>query len=1394
MNEFWKRITRTGLTRQVLVGCLLLSLAPLCIVSWLSYREAYNQLYQYAEKLIYDVSAIQIRTINDNFKRMEIDLVQESDRRANIRFLSALKEGVKKSDKKASEFVESYQWEVIKGKESSDLTTFWKEHEYYDIFLIDTNGNILFTVARENDLGKNLFKGSLGNSRFSLAVKKSFESGKAVFSDLEKYSLKKDILSGFMVSPVIDESGNKIGLMAFQVAGEYLSQLLALENETRQSSFHYLIGPDLSLRSPGSLGKEYPVLEKPVKTDVTKQWRDAHVAGHGRPDVKDARVKFYKGPHGNEVFGMHTEIRLPGVHWAYISEIDADKALSAPRSLARLTLILIGIMALLVIFFTVWGTQRIIRPITEISRALRRVGKGDFLQQINIKAEHELGNLVHGFNSMMENLKVSKKNTHEQNWLQEGINQLSDNMQGDQELDELARNVISFLCRYLDAQTGAYYVVREKKIKLTGSYAFSTRKGFKNEFSFGEGVVGQAVLEKQTLEISDVPEDYLAISSGLGETVPRHISVVPLIWNNKVSLVLEFCTLKPFSLLHKKFIKSVSPAVSVAAQTAISMDQTRDLLEKTQVQAEELQAREEELRDSNRLLEEQARDLKQSQKILQNSQSQLEQKNEQLNAQQEELRVTNEELEEQAQDLKNSQYQLDTKNRELEAAQSKLEQRAQQLSISSKYKSEFLANMSHELRTPLNSILILAKLLADNQDGNLSEKQVEFSGTIYDSGKELLNLINEILDLSKIEAGKMETHIDVISLKDFIDDLKRKFNPLALQKELAFTIETSEAPDEWQSDRQKLGQIVKNLLSNAFKFTSSGHVKVTIGIPVTDTKFITPKLKATDALVISVLDSGIGIPEAGKDLIFEAFQQVDGTTSRKYGGTGLGLTISRELARLLGGDLQVESKEGVGSTFTLYIRRKAFDSQRKKESAPLVENNQNKRGKDLLADPMKEAAPVHASNRDKSGQSGQDKTPGMADKAGQHPPNMEKEFTDDRTNIKPGDRSILIIEDDRRFVKIIADLAKTRGFKTLVAEDGEEGLHLADFYQPSGIILDIGLPGKNGWEVMDHLKDHSKTRHIPVHFMTANDFSNEGFKKGAVGFLTKPVTLEGMQEAFSRIETIIDASMKHLLIVEDDPNQQKALCALLDGQDIHIEMVSNGDDAKKRVAEQDFDCIILDYGLPDMSGLQLIEALHKEKESVRRVPVIVYTGRDLEPRERAMLDKYSNSCILKSVHSEERLLDDTTLFLHRVETALPKAQQKVLRMLHDRESIFEGRKVLITDDDMRNVFALSAILQEQQMQVIAAKNGIEALKKLAAEPDVAIVLMDIMMPEMDGYEATRKIRSQERFRKLPIIALTAKAMKGDRAKCIEAGASDYLAKPVDTDKLLSMMRVWLYQK
>nr|WP_320016819.1 response regulator [uncultured Desulfobacter sp.] len=1390
INTFGKNLIKAGLTRRVLIWFLATSLVPLGLVSWISHREASNQLYKNAEASLHNLSQVQLHALNTGFETMNVDIIQESDRLANSRFLMALTSARKTAGTSASEFVGSYQWEVLKGKWASDLTIFWKEHNYSDIFLIDLQGNILFSVAGNREQGKNIFSGHLAESRLSRAAKQSLSLGKVKFSDLEFHKYKDNALSGFMVSPIIDETGEKIGLMVFQISGDYLSSLLIKKTGIHSMGTHYIIGEDLTLRSPGALGKNFPVLKRLIRTDSTLKWQSEHLAKHRHIDIRNEKIMLYQGPLGNDVLGMYTDIELNGVRWAYVSEIDAGQALEAAHTLAHTTLTLIAVMTLCIILFTLVKTRQIVGPVTAISKALSLAGKGNFQQKIEIKADHEMRELVDGFNSMMTDLKTAEESREKQTWFQEGMNQLNDQMKGDLGIEDLAGNVIGFLSRYLDAQTGVCYIVDDERIRLLGSFAFSARKGFRNEFEFGEGIVGQAALEKQMLEISDIPSDYFSIESGLGKKAPSHLCVIPMIWNDQIALILEFGTFRRFTPVQKEFISLISTAVCVAVQTALSRNQTRELLEKTQVQAEELQAREEELRDSNHLLEQQAGDLKRSQKVLQESQSELEQKNEQLRAQQEELRVANEELEEQAQDLKTSRHQVEMKNKELENAQAKLEQRAKELSVSSKYKSEFLANMSHELRTPLNSLLILARLLGENKEGNLNQKQIEYSNTIYDSGNDLLHLINEILDLSKIEAGKMEINFEKIDLDAFIRDLKRQFDPLANQKQLDFEIESETAPPYWRTDGQKLGQIIKNLLSNAFKFTAQGGVKVFIGNTDRNNAF-KHRTPAENSLFISVSDNGIGIPEDRLESIFEAFQQVDGTTNRKYGGTGLGLTISRELSRLLGGELAVESHKGKGCTFTLWI---PVDG-----TAPGAKNP----GSSQADKPIEK--PVFAATADQDEKTVPEDQKRSFNKNKNHPAfpaekNTEqaekkpaKGIQDDRNELEPGDRSILIIEDDVRFVSIMADLARTRGFKILSAEDGETGLYLADYYRPSGIILDIGLPGLDGWSVMDRLKDNSRTRHIPVHFMTASDVSHKAFSKGAVGFLTKPVSMEAMQEAFGKIENVIDRSVKRLLVVEDDKAQHTAISELLGGEDIRIEKAFTGAEAKGKIATQDFDCIVMDMGLPDMTGLELIERLQEENNALGHVPVIIYTGRELEPKERALLDKYSQRLIVKSVRSEERLLDDTTLFLHRVETELPEGQRRILKMLHDREAVFEGRNVLLVDDDMRNVFALSAILQEKRMQVTVAKNGIEALEKLEAESGIDIVLMDIMMPEMDGYEAMGKIRDQDRFRQLPIIALTAKAMKEDRIKCIRAGASDYLAKPVDSDKLLSMMRVWLYR-
>ncbi|MCU7847197.1 MAG: response regulator [Candidatus Thiodiazotropha sp. (ex Lucinoma kastoroae)] len=1346
MRTHFSRTPFTGLSRQLILWFLLISLVPLIVVSWLSYQNAWDQLYQDTEHALSDTAVIQTKRLRDRFGRILIDLSEEAERQSNSSFLAALIEAQQGSGKAVSEFVKSFRWAMLVEEHATDLEGFWRAYGYYDIFLIDIQGNILFTLAQESDLGWNLFEGDLVATRFARAARQSLESGRIVFSDLEHYAPSGNALSGFLVNPLLDEMGEKLGLIGFQISTTSLDAIIGLETRFGETGRRYLVGPDLALRTPGVFGDGFPVLGKSLNTQQARGWHQTHIVENKNVDVKDEQVSIYPGPLGRPVLGMHTSVEFADVKWGYVSEIDVDEALYASRQLLILILMLIGLTSLVVVIIVLPVTRSLVRPIVDLSDALDKLGEGDLYQRLDIQAKHELGQLVQGFNGMIAKLRENAQRVEVEQWLQDGSSGLKEQIQGDPSLEDLSRQTISFLCEYLNVAIGAFYVVQKDRIRLIGSYAVQAGKGLHNEFRPGEGLVGQAALDQQIQVLTDIPDDYLAIGSGLGETVPKTIVVVPLIWNNRVVALLEFGAITPFSAQLEQLIEQVGPAIAIAVQTALSRERTQWLLSQTQIQTEELQAREEDLRNTNIQLEQQARDLKHSEEALYASQAELEEHNEKLQMQQQELRVANEEL----------------------------ARRAEEMAISNKYKSEFLANMSHELRTPLNSLLILSKLLSDNKEGNFSAKQLEYSRTIHDAGSDLLNLINDILDLSKIEAGKMQVEVELIRVAEFAAELERRFRHMAENKGLFFEVDASQAPEQLRTDAQKLGQIIKNLLSNAFKFTREGQVTVRIGQVPAGIRLQTPDLNRDDALAISVTDSGIGIPVDKLKTVFEVFQQVDGSISRKFGGTGLGLSISRELANLLGGEIQAQSEAGKGSTFTLTIPR-----QWRESAMPTMETSVLRPidGRQVAPPaPNTPMEPVEDAIEEKA-------APTVAPTVKTH---------DDRHQLTPGERSILVIEDDPRFATILVDVARERGFKALVAEDGETGLHFADYYLPSGIVLDIGLPGLDGWQVMDRLKENLKTRHIPVHFISASDATLDAMKHGAVGFLTKPVSMQAMDQAFGRIEHVIDRPVKRLLLVEDDPAQIESLGELIGNSDVETVTAQTGSEALARLAEAEFDCIVLDLGLPDTSGLELLEKLHSQ-EQTRQTPVIVYTGRELDPEERAALDRHARCIIIKDAHSPEQLLDDTALFLHRVESRLPENRRRMIRMLHDTESLFVGRKVLLVDDDMRNVFAISAILQEKSMEVLVAKNGIEALEKLESDSDTAIVLMDIMMPEMDGYEATRKIREQERYAGLPVIALTAKAMKGDRAKCIEAGASDYLAKPVDTEKLLSMMRVWLYR-
>ncbi len=956
---------------------------------------------------------------------------------------------------------------------------------------------------------------------------------------------------------------------------------------------------------------------------------------------------------------------------------------------------------------------------------------------------------------ILSDLKHTSDNLTEQNTIKTGQAALNEKMRGIQVIEGLAANIVSYLCDYLKANVGAIYLFNEDQtLWLAGSYAFEQRKGLHNTFKPGEGVVGQAALEKKYILMIDCPADYIRIRSGLGSAVPKNILVYPLLLNEKVKGVIELGSFKDFSEKDLSFLAETAENMAIAIQSVTSRGQTAQLLEKTQQLAEELQAQQEELRASNEELEEQTKALRASEELLQ--------------TQQEELRATNEELVEQAASREKQKQEILKKNEEIEKARKLIEQKARDLELTSKYKSQFLANMSHELRTPLNSILLLSRLLSENKGKTLSAKQVEFSETIYSSGNDLMNLINDVLDLSKVESGLLEMNVSDVNLKKFAEKISRSYEKIAEEKEIAFSVNLGEKiPETIHTDPQRMEQIVKNLLSNAIKFTDRGRVALDIQRPHPESAFPQSKLSPENAIAFSVSDTGIGIKKEKQKLIFEAFQQEDGTTSRKYGGTGLGLSISRELSHCLKGEIGLVSEQGRGAIFTLYLPEKLESSSKEVSQAQHAPKPPHASLPAVALEEPKPTAP--------SGPSGE----------------LDR-IRDNRREITAGDTCILIIEDDPKFASILTDLAKEKDFKVLVAGDGETGLHFADLYKPSAIILDIALPGIDGWDVLTRLKDSPATRHIPVHLISASAPSRNAMKMGAIGYLTKPVSIDNINRIFGKIEQMITQKVKKLLVVEENEKQRTAIIRFLEGQDIEITSVGTGSEAYSHLQTGLYQCMILDPMLPDMPGTELLDRIRGD-DRLSEFPIIIYTDEVLSNEEKSLLDSHSDKIILTDARSPEKLLDETTLFLHRVEADLPDEKKKLLKMIHDKESSLACKSVLLVDDDMRNVFAMTHILEDKNMTVLVAKTGSEALSRLEERPDIDLVMMDIMMPVMDGYEAIRKIRKQEKYKKLPIIALTAKAMKGDRAKCIEAGASDYLSKPVDSHKLLSMLRVWLYK-
>ncbi len=954
-----------------------------------------------------------------------------------------------------------------------------------------------------------------------------------------------------------------------------------------------------------------------------------------------------------------------------------------------------------------------------------------FSAGLAIFGRRELMRLTDTYGAILRKQDEHNERLQAQAWLRNGQTQMAERLIGQQALPVLGRNSLEFLASHLGAVVGALYVREEHgNLRRVATYGFSRElENTEQSFYSSEGLVGQVAHDRRLLILDELPVDYLKVSSGLGHGDPLTVALLPISNDGDVNGVIELGFLRPLSERDGEFLQQVASNIGASVEAARYRHRLQEILSETQQLNEELQVQQEELKTANEELEEQSRALKESQAHLETQQAELEQSNEQLSMQRD---------------------ALDDRNIALRDAQQQLEERAEELQRASRYKSEFLANMSHELRTPLNSSLILAKLLADNPKGNLDAEQVKFADSIYSAGNDLLNLINDILDISKVEAGKLDLRPENANVVRLAQSLESTFQPVAGEKQLGFSVEVADdVPRSLYTDRLRVEQILKNLLSNAIKFTEQGQVSLSVS-------------RVDDGVAFAVRDSGIGIAKEQQDYIFEAFRQADGTTNRRFGGTGLGLSISRDLAALLGGSISVTSTPGEGSVFTLVLPL-TYSPSEEESLLPVVET----------AGVVRSVAPAIV------------KAPVPQEAALVVPT-----FPDDRGMSVLGGRSVLVIEDEPQFAHILYDLAHELDYRCLVAHSAQDGLDLATTHHPDAILLDMRLPDVSGLSVLQRLKENPGTRHIPVHVISVEDMAEAALHMGAVGYAHKPATRDQLKGVFSKLEARLTQKMRRVLVVEDDKLQRDSIARLIGDDDIEIVAVEFGEQALEQLRHHIFDCMIIDLKLPDMQGDELLARMGSEE--IRSFPpVIVYTGRNLTRAEEAELLKYSRSIIIKGARSPERLLDEVTLFLHMVESELSSERQSMLKTARSRDRVFEGRRLLLVDDDVRNIFALTSALEHKGAQVEVARNGREAIEKLEAVGDIDLVLMDVMMPEMDGYEATRRIRENPRWRKLPIIAVTAKAMKDDQDLCMKAGANDYLAKPIDLDRLFSLIRVWL---
>jgi tubulin-specific chaperone A len=1374
------RIADASIRRKLFLFYLIAGVVPLFIVGLLGIRFAAVALLDKSHDQLITVQSLRQARIEHDFA-MRLESVKRLNQRNDIINLFTEIAAFRQSRKNAAEGAfdpGAPEYRAIVKRFTPSLRHYLATYAYRDLLLLGADGRVLYSLNEDPGLASSLDTGLLRDSGLARLWQRISVTRQTAIIDFSPYG---DFgYAAFIGQPYFGNDGQMTGIIAVRLGPDLVDSIVSSRDGMGRTGESYIIAYD----------KEKARFEFRTTVQTTGDGRWTMGTTLPQPLIYWEKVRGAKGTSGIGEYGdsegkpvlvAYEGLDIPYVEWYLVSKISRDEVVAPIRDLGYDIFALAFFLVIFVSIGSLLFSNGFTAPILKATSLAQSIAAGQLDVTITANSKDELGDLSRALDAMARRLR-------DHAWLRTGNERLDDALRGERDPAQMAWRLLAFMVEHFQVPLGAIYLTRSdaRVLSLAARHGWTDRDGTRlATVGFGDGLIGQTAESGTPSFVDTVDPEMPTLDYGAGEIKPSHFAIVPLPFEGSVMGVLLLAGFVRFDETQRKFLEGCHGNIGVLLAAAESHQTIEILLKKSREQ-------ENELRIGNSELQRQAQALIESERELQTQQEELRVINEELEeqtralrkseaelqSQQEELRVTNEELEERTQELETRSKAIQQKNDELTAARDEIRQKVKELETANKYKSEFLANMSHELRTPLNSILILSQLMAENRSGNLSARQVESARTINASGSDLLKLINDILDLSKVEAGKIELTVEEMTLAGFVADLERVFRPVSENRGIPFVVRIAEdIPQTLMTDSHRLQQVVRNLLSNAFKFTEpGGQVSLVIARPQA-ADLPTPCVLAPETSVaFAVADQGIGIPEDRQADIFEAFRQADGGTSRKYGGTGLGLSISRRLTEALGGAIALKSKPGEGSTFTVILPAGEVPAADAKPVAPET--------------PHPEAAPTKAKTVKAKA------TPVAAEKP-VAPPTLPtigaaEEVPDDRRSLAPGEKSLLIVEDDSDFARILSDLARDHGFKCLVAADGETGLHFADYYKPSAIILDIGLPGIDGWEVMARLKDNPETRHIPVHFISGTDNALDALRMGAVGFLTKPISIERIEEAFSKIEDVINKPVSSLLVVEDDPVQREAIRQLIGNGDVVSTVAGSGTEALAALADKPFDCMILDLGLKDMSGFDLLERMRTLPQCAR-LPIIIYTGRELTKAEEEELQRQAESIIIKGVRSPERLLDESALFLHRVEASLPERQRAMIRMMHDRDAALKDRTVLLVDDDMRNVFALSSVLEEKGIKVEIARDGRESLAKLADHPNVDLVLMDIMMPEMDGYEAMRAIRKKREFAKLPIIALTAKAMKGDRNKCVEAGANDYLAKPVDTEKLLSLLRVWLYR-